>query len=374
MPRHQEELFRLFERRVYGERFKHLSGWDGVSLPASARDFALTLTAKDLGRYNYENELLNPTTQEALDRVNALLQHDYGHPLSVSSILLAPSLTSAITTVLHWLRSRGINNVIADPPYYFSYLNIAERLGMRFLTVPRTIDNRNELRPLLRLLDSVPTPRAVVICDPRYVLGTNYTAADLQTIGQELRAHDVLIVDHAMDTLRCSVLSAPRHCQTVRLFSFGKTVAMNGARMAAVVAPDAVSEIRTVAGAIFGSHDFAALKLFTALIGDPPYLSAQRSAVSQLVRANFRVYAAAYARFRELQFQAPANGILGYILLDLRRIGRFALYGQLMERGVHAMFGQHFGVASSGSVDLLRINYLLDCRAGLDEVAAAVST
>lgn len=373
MPRHQEELFRLFERKIYASgNVKPLSGWDFSIYPGSARNISITLTPNDLSRYNYEAELPNAAIEEGLERAGRILECDYGATLKRADIVMAPSMTSAIAVVLHWLRFRGVLSIIADPPYYFSYLNVAERLGLPFILARRTAEVKLESRPLLAAVTAARRPAAVILCDPRYVLGSNYSRDELEEILRQLATNDVLIIDHAMDLTRASITNINGLCRVVRLFGFGKTVAMNGARMAAIVAPGIAAELRTIAGAIFGSHDIAALKLFSSLLADSEYLAEQRRGVATLVYDNYKRYSSAYKHDR-MRFVAPKNGILGYIHLELAVPGRYVFYKRLMNRSVHAMFGQHFGLDSNGVSDLLRINYLLDCRSALDEVAVALS-
>ena len=373
MPRHQEELFRAFERRIYGPSFKQLSGWDHPVVPLGAHSIVITLNPAEMSRYNYEHELPNSAVAEAVANVRKTLQHDYSIVVTADDIVLAPSLTAAISVVLHWVRSRGMTLVVADAPYYFSYLNVTERLGMDFVVPKRTVESRDDIRPLLDTMRRSSSPRAVVVCDPRYILGSNYSRPELQAVHGELCADDVLIVDHAMDVQRNSSVAAPSSCPVIRLFSFGKTVAMNGARMAALVAPTVAGKLRTVAGAVFGSHDIAALKLLSALLINTRYMTYQRESVMNIVRENHLRYAAAYSKAHKITFHRPENGILGYAILDVTGCGRYELYQRLMNNGVHAMFGQHFGIDSAGLTDLLRINYLLDCRPALDVVAAALS-
>ncbi len=370
MPRYQEKLFRFLESRVYEYDFKHLSGWDLPIVPPGARDISVTLSAAELSRYNYENELENVAVEQALANVGTVLSTDYGETVHTRDLVLAPSMTAAIAIVLHWLRSEEMRTVIADAPYYFSYLNVAERYGMAFAVAEHFVDTIDDPSPMIRLLRRTSSPRAVVLCDPRYVVGRNYNDETLEAIFAELDETDVVIFDHAMDVRRSTrIRHDSRRFRTIDLFSFGKVVAMNGARMSALLAPGMSSQLRTSAGAVFGSHDSAALKVLLNLTSDPRYLAAQRSAVMDLVVRQFLEFSAAFKHVKRLTLHAPSNGILGYAAIDVRRYGRYRLHGDLMRAGIHAMPGQHCGIGFDGNVEIVRINYLLDCRSALETLS-----
>jgi len=360
-----ERLFRIFEDRVYGDDFCPLSGWDEIKAPIEFPSFRVDVGPDDLSRYFYDFELENRTFDRAKELVSELLSAREGRTLNTSEVLLAPGTTAAAAAAVIYAYRSGIRCMIADPPVYFSYLRLAELLGMKLVLVPRTIADCDDPKPLSSTLRRLRhEPKLLILTDPRYVLSSPLSLEMLSHASRELSDFDTVIFDRAVDLSETPPHQFDSIATVVTLRSIGKSVTANASRLSAIIAaPKTIRGINRVAGWLYGSLDAAMISLGVQVMLHNSFNESLKAVQSEVI-SQWRIAIALLTSSRAT-VPRPVNGYLGHAILDLTGIGRYQLFQHLLRNNVHAMFGIHVGFQPIENRELVRINYLVDFREAL---------
>lgn len=366
-PDRRELLFNLFERRVYGESFKDLSGWDRLAIAQFGTGLRVELSESDLRRYFFDRELSNEPLENIKDEVVNLLSMRDRTLIDPDNLLLTPGATSALSVILHFFRANGVEVVLTDPPFYFSIEKLCLNLGIRFHAVPRTAEELGDDDRIVTLVNKYRGARkAVILTQPRYVISRNYPSEIFTAIQNSLARDDFLVLDQSVDMEfqnKDNFMSLESSFIKVR--TIGKALGLNGSRLATITAAEnVIVKLNRHAGVLYGSLDVAMLKLGSLIAQCPAsfesYLHAMRCLVEERV-----LEARSILSNPMFELVSPKNGFLGYALIDTSSIGRFSLYQSLLRENVHAMFSEHIGLRRSYRQELIRINYLLDNREAL---------
>jgi aspartate/methionine/tyrosine aminotransferase len=366
-----ERLFRLFESRVYGQTFKHLSGWDMVTAVPQWPSMDIKLTAAELSRYNYQNELPNALVESTESAIRDHCARRYGTSFDESELIITPGLSTAVALFLHTVAQLEDIELCLDPPYYFSYALLSRVLRLPVSIVRRTIDTLTDVAPIVDHLASRRASRRVlVLCDPRFVTGIDYVERELHEIGATLTDNDVLMMDHATDTRYGHTLAIDTEASVVRMIGLGKPIAFYGARGAVLIAPPKFARsLRSNVGLLYGALDAAMLKLTRTIAASDELYTYAVDELREHVDNAERVFRATI-RTPCFKIVKPTNGFIGYGRVDLRNHSRYAFYRTLLDNGVHATFGGTFGLVQSLDEEIVRINFLLSCVPALRVISA----
>ena len=366
-----ERLFRLFESRVYGQTFKHLSGWDMVGSVPSWPSIDVNLTAEELSRYNYQNELPNGLVESTESAIRDHCARRYGTSFDEAELIITPGLSAAIALFVHTVARFGDTELCLDPPYYFSYALLARALRLPVSNARRTIDTLTDIAPIADYLAArCASRRVLVLCDPRFITGIDYSERELCEIGSMLTKNDVLLIDHATDTRYGHALTVETEATVVRMIGFGKPIALYGTRGAALIAPaNFVRSLRSNVGLLYGALDAAMLKLTRTIAESDDIYANAISELRTYVDDAERSFCAAI-RTPRFKIVKPINGFIGYGRVDLRNHSRYDFYRTLLNNGVHATFGGTFGLIQDLNEEIVRINFLLPCEPALRVISA----
>jgi histidinol-phosphate/aromatic aminotransferase/cobyric acid decarboxylase-like protein len=362
-----ERLFSLFEERIYTESFKDLSGWDRTAIGGPHSEFIAHLLPSELSRYFFDRELPNKYFEDVKGQMAQLVSLRERTNVRADSLLLTPGATAALSVVLHFLHTCGVDCVLTDPPFYFSIKKLCSALGVNFAVASRSADELDKHDCIFELIEQHRHKRkAIVLAHPRYIVSRNYPAQVLSDIRSALNADDFMVIDQSTDMEFSNndnflQLDSP----FIKIRTFGKALGMNGSRLAAIVADEElIAALNKQAGILYGSLDVAMLKLGALIAQTPEFFASHLQAVRRLVE---EAYLEARASLEGSAFKivAPENGFLGYILVDTSKVGRFTLYQGLLRECVHAMFSEDMGLKRLYHREMIRVNYLLDIREGL---------
>lgn len=375
IPRHademriepREQLFRLFEDRVYNSSFKDLSGWDRSIDVNLFPEISINLSSADLRRYIFECELPNESFEEVKRSIAALISARDRITVQPNNLLLTPGATAALAVILHFMRSIDIEVVLTDPPFYFSVQKLCQALGISFEVARRSVEDLDHHDCIFDLIKSHKGRRkAIILTHPRYVISRNYPAEVLSTIRGMLDSGDFLIIDQSVDMEFCNTDSLMHiYPSCIKIRTIGKSLGLNGSRLATLIADeDLVPRLNKQASILYGSLDAAMVSLGALISRSPQEYARHLAAVRKLVDISF-IEARTIISDSKFELVKPENGFLGYILVDTSKIGRFTLYNELLRQSVHAMFSAHMGLKPIYQREMIRVNYLLDLRAGL---------
>lgn len=377
----RERLLNLFEKRIYTDSFKDLSGWDKAAVGLPTPEVQINLSPDELHRYVFDRELPHQSLEQAKRDVAHLTSiRDRAH-VRPENILLTPGATAALAVVLHFLRAYGIDLILTDPPFYFSIKKLSGSLGMDFVAADRSLDNIDDPGCILRLIKQHRGRRkAVILSHPQYVVSRNYPISILHEVRRSLGSNDLLVLDQSTDMEFCNqdnILDLDS--QFIKVRTLGKALSLNGSRLAVLVANNTLtSRLNRYASILYGSLDVAMVRLGSVIAQDPVAFERHLEAVRRLVKDAFLEARLLLGDDAKLELAYPENGFLGYIAVDTTRIGRFMLYQSLLRHSVLAMFSAHVGLRQLYTKELVRVNYLLDIRGGLlamrDASAQSVSS
>lgn len=368
----RERLFRLFEDTVHGPALKQFSGWDCPLVGNTFGDIDVHLTSEDLLRYAFDHEIPHVAIESAKESVAQHISTRENTQVSPDDLLLVPGATAALSIAAHLVKKLGHSVLITDPPFYFSTNKICDIIGLPFLAVPRSVEDLNDFDALISTIERCKQKKAVLLTQPRYVVSRSYPPEVLLAIRQRLSREDLLILDQSADIELQGDLLDTNDPRIIRIKTLGKILSINGARLAVIVArSNLLMECHRIAGALFGSLDVAMLRLGVQLIKNQEMFNYQRGAVRRLVEESFLRTRTSLAG-AQTSVPKPENGFLSYILVHFPRGGRYLFYQTLLRGRVHAMFGVHLGLKQSYTVDLIRVNYLLNLEPALRIICQAL--
>jgi aspartate/methionine/tyrosine aminotransferase len=372
----RERLLHLFEERIYTSSLKDLSGWDRAALGVHFPDVHLSFSGDDLRRYIFDRELPNNCLEIAKQKVaNLMSLRELAH-LEPCNILLTPGATAAISVIAHYLKSCGVRVLITDPPFYFSVKKLCDALGIQFFSAAKSIEEIDDYRPLFRLLERFRNEKkALILTNPKYVISCNYPEQVLAEVAGFLSHDDHVIIDKSVDM----EFSRPEESfrddvRLIKIRTIGKSISINGSRLATIIAgPEVIARLNRHASILYGSLDIAMLKLGSLLADNPDSFKHHLLAIKSLVEENV-LEARLLLGGTPFEVAQPENGFLSYVNIDTSKFGRFVLYQSLLRESVHAMFSAHIGLRQLYSREIVRVNYLLDIRAGLMALGRVAAT
>ncbi len=362
-----QTLRRIFDDRLYENsgpiEFLELSGWDHPRLAGSTMSFEVSFTDLELSRYVLDYEQPNiefETIKKNIATHLSLLE--LGTEINHRQIQLTYGGTGALSLLLHWVKSKGIEMVVADPPFYFSLKHLTKYLNLDLIAAERNILGLHDPKPLLRVLQEHKAIRkAVYIAHPRYVVGGAYSKGEIAEILACLRSDDLLIVDNSINLMiEQDSLSLGDHSTVAVVKTIGKSISMYGCRLAAIVTSEAVrAELNTISEWLFGGYDVGMLRVAHQLTVNHYRFKERVLATRQLVDESYRNVLSKLAA-EVVALPKPNSTYLGYALVDTDSIGRYRLYQFFLRNRINAMFSEQIGLARIAGLDLIRINYLLD--------------
>lgn len=123
------------------------------------------------------------------------LQARHGWAVEPAHILRAPNVLNALAMAANLFTKPG-DGIIVQPPVFFDFADIIAENGRRMVENPLILrDSRYEMDFAgLEQLASDPDTRMIFLCNPHNPVGRVWTRAELATLGEICRHHDVLVV------------------------------------------------------------------------------------------------------------------------------------------------------------------------------------
>lgn len=123
------------------------------------------------------------------------LQARHGWAVEPAHILRAPNVLNALAMAANLFTKPG-DGIIVQPPAFFDFADIITENGRLMVENPLILrDSRYEMDFAgLEQLASDPDTRMIFLCNPHNPVGRVWTRAELATLGEICRHHDVFVV------------------------------------------------------------------------------------------------------------------------------------------------------------------------------------
>lgn len=203
--------------------------------PSPLAQVAMTKSIHKSNRYgwNLSDELIS-----AIAKKNHVLDHN---------ILLGAGSTEILDLVLQYSALNKGNFIIAETTYDY-WTSPAEKLGLKKISVPLTKDKKNDLKAMLKAIDS--NTKMIYICNPNNPTGTICDHEELVSFIIEATKKTLVFVDEAyIDFTKEQSLSSLvlENKNLIITKTFSKMYGLAGARIGyAVAASSTIEELSTL--------------------------------------------------------------------------------------------------------------------------------
>jgi histidinol-phosphate/aromatic aminotransferase/cobyric acid decarboxylase-like protein len=193
-----EEVIEALERYTNetGEPPLMLSGWEAehpALTPPAALLRHLARRPLQLRRYTYAHDLCHPR-EVAAELLSDGLRFA-GSPLSARHVSFQQNSTQALLLTLAALKERGVRRVTVAAPAYYAIETICRSLHLELVIVPAA-DFVTGALDIARLQDVARLPGSVVlVTNPAYSLGVEYTPAAIHQLASALPSDVWLLLD-----------------------------------------------------------------------------------------------------------------------------------------------------------------------------------
>lgn len=192
----------VIDRRVVPALKHHrmVLGEDGMDLfPAGVADMDFRVAPCIMqamaeraahGVFGYES-----VPEGLMPALTGWLQARHGWAVEPAHILRAPNVLNALAMAANLFTKPG-DGIIVQPPVFFDFADIITENGRLMVENPLILrDSRYEMDFAgLEQLASDPDTRMIFLCNPHNPVGRVWTRAELATLGEICRHHDVLVV------------------------------------------------------------------------------------------------------------------------------------------------------------------------------------
>lgn len=123
------------------------------------------------------------------------LQARHGWAVEPAHILRAPNVLNALAMAANLFTKPG-DGIIVQPPVFFDFADIIAENGRRMVENPLILGDSRYAMDFagLEQLATDPDTRMIFLCNPHNPVGRVWTRAELATLGEICRHHDVLVV------------------------------------------------------------------------------------------------------------------------------------------------------------------------------------
>jgi len=193
-----EEIIEALERYTHetGEPPLMLSGWEAehpALTPPAALLRQLAKRSLHLCRYTYAHDLCHP--REVAAEVFSDGLRFAGSHLSARHVSIQQNSTQALLLTLAALKERGMRRVIVAAPAYYAIEAICRSLSLELVIVPAA-DFVTGALDIARLQGVARLPGSVVlVTNPAYSLGVEYTPATIHQLASTLPSDSWLLLD-----------------------------------------------------------------------------------------------------------------------------------------------------------------------------------
>lgn len=326
--------------RASGRQAMNISGWDvedaSIGPPATLATRLASISPR-LGGYTYARDLHTVKRHAA-----TLFAGDTslgGEPPTAAHVAVVQNSTQALLLALAALKGRGIEHAVVASPAYFAAVEACAHLGLP-ITFISTADFFTGALDVERIASTAAGRRSIVLLtNPAYSLGIEYTAADLNELFAAMPAGCWVLLDETRLGLSWRYdapwypVAFPDH--VVLLRSPSKVFFVNGLKTSVILAPPSlVREVDRLGEALLGSLPGHAGEVAVsyldawsrwrdeALAGSPgPMLRWKRHIVARL-RANLQTVV---APLRAAGYTLSPVDSGPYVLAGASLVGRSAL-------------------------------------------------
>lgn len=334
------------------------AGQDVIDFSIAISHFPAPAAVLDAVAHALERERTMPYTSvvgalDVRERLAAKLRRENGIEAHAGEIIVTNGAKQALYEALYAMTDPG-DTVLVFKPHWPAYVATAQLLGLRvaLADLPDTITPG--------LLDSLGTPKVVIINNPHNPTGKVYTRRELeylrdwvQRIGAKVivdESYEHLIFDGEHASL--AALCDWRAIGVVTIFSASQSHAMMGWRVGFALAPAAIVEaMQTLQGPIT-----AAAPHLSQVAAAAAFDSGAPVAMMADYRARRDLAVQAFSRVPWMAMHAPASG--PYLWGDVRALTGDSVglcEALLEERRVAAMPGDALGVPG-----FIRLGYIAD--------------
>ena len=321
--------------------------------------------------------------------LHKLLEDWDGFAFDSACFTACPSVGMASLLTMAVLRRKGVRRIVFETPCYFAAILQAEWLGFDVVLIPtyrrdgyrRPTDYE---RPTIHNL-----PSAWWLTHPRVTLGFDQETEALQSLIKTAGFKDYVVIDEALDQSFPSQFgglhrSWPEAQRLIRLKGFGKSLGLNGYRLAfilhaAELRADMIDCLETFAGGI----DAHSLEAACSIVTKPEHFRAMlHTAKTQAV--TLKAAAEKVVAGSGVVINPLVNGYLGSAVVDLKALGsdqstrRHQFLLGCQRRCMPVIIGPSMHFASDPPTEAVRLNlfskreHILRGVAALAEIAGGL--
>ena len=181
-----------------------------------------------------------------------------GEAITPAQLAIVPNSSQGLLLALTALRETGITRAVIASPTYYGAVAVCRHLGLTCTFIP-TLDFLTGALDVPRIAAAMRDPAAVLLLtNPAYSLGVEYTPAQLQTLFAALPAPSHILLDetrlglHWQSDLPWYAMDFP--VNTIILRSPSKIFLLNGAKTSILIAlPALVRQMERLSEALLGS-------------------------------------------------------------------------------------------------------------------------
>jgi len=202
------------------------------------------IDALENGKTHYPPTAGIPELRKALAEYNS----KYGADWKPSEVVLTAGSALALYISLAGTLLPG-DEVITFEPYYFTYSDLFNYLGIKKVSVP-LIEEKGYRLDIEKLKDNVtPKTKMIIVCSPNNPTGTVFTKKELSGISDLATEHDLIVISDEVynefiwDGRKHSSIAAfpDMKERTIVVNSFSKTFAMTGWRLGYFIADEPIA-------------------------------------------------------------------------------------------------------------------------------------
>lgn len=346
-----------------GDVAADFSGWEFSSEAQFPAIIGKAPVQSDLNRYYADSS--NRLREFKLPLQQLLCKWEE-RDISYDSFSVFPSTTIAMSLIMAILAERGINRIVLDCPFYFAAFENAKARGWDIEYIPPSDTLTGRLN-VTQFQKSLAQDNCVVwLHQPRYSVGSNLIAEDLEQLVDSFHGNRFLVVDEANDD---SFPSKTRRylegISTEKLFrikSLVKSFGLNGVNLAFVMHDEVHREdLVDNMWRLGGTLDYFSLDYVRQLACPPSYFRDLLKITREQLSKRRQLIDALIETDRSMLLPAT-TGFLSAIRIELpgkpvdRIRTRKLLIKHFAQNRIPAMLGAHIYMPPSPGFEYVRVN------------------
>jgi aspartate aminotransferase len=147
--------------------------------------------------YDYKEKVLSYGPSDGLEALKAAMVHYFDYfkiKLEIKNIVIATGGSEAIAFAFNAVGDPG-DEIIVSEPFYTNYSGYASQCGLKIVPVTARAEDGFHLPAMAEFEKKLTArTRAILLCSPNNPTGTVYSEAELRTIGDFAKQHDLFLI------------------------------------------------------------------------------------------------------------------------------------------------------------------------------------